>query len=601
MNQEPQRRYPGLNYFTTAQKAQFFGRDEEIEELLGLILGEKIVVLFGKSGYGKSSLLRAGILPRLDKNYTPVIVQLGAYQPGQSRTPVATTIQRLGLTLPEDHPESEFLENISDPDTLWHRFKRKQTPERRRFLVIFDQFEEFDSYPAEQKNAFKQQLTELLFTRIPQLVRDRSEDLADDQQTLLAQAPEVKVLFAIREDRLSVLDTLADKLPAILHKRYRLQGMTDAQAREAVVKPAALPQNPDIENPEATPKVPKIPGKPQDQVPFGGEPVPTSREVRGGVFESPAFQYSLPALQALFRGLKKDETDPQARVESFLLQICCENIEKTVLERHQKAPGKDIQITPEDLPAFGRLFEEYYRGKIGALPDEAAQNAARRMIEDELVKADPATGIAYRINVDGRQLTKRSGVDEVLLKRLTDDFLLRSEPNTTGGFSYEVSHDRLVEGILNAKTEYEAGLALAAAERTAKEEAEQLRQEAERREQQLTATRIEADQEKRRRQRATLLAIVALVGLLVAVMAGWWALGQKAKAETAQAESQHQLVNFMREKIARQEKERADWQRKAEIFGKAERADLVQEASDSARVLLNRIETDKKQLAAQPK
>ena len=77
MANELQRRYPGLNYFTASQRAQFFGRDDEIEELHALILTEKIVTLFGKSGYGKSSLLRAGILPLLDRDVVPVLVQFG--------------------------------------------------------------------------------------------------------------------------------------------------------------------------------------------------------------------------------------------------------------------------------------------------------------------------------------------------------------------------------------------------------------------------------------------------------------------------------------------------------------------------------------------
>lgn len=511
MSRTNRRRYPGLHYFTEAEKDQFFGRDEEIEELLSLVLSEKIVVLYGKSGYGKSSLLRAGILPRLDSAIQPLLVQFGAYQPGQSLTPVRTTLLRVDLALPDDALETAFLEEISDPDTLWHRFKRKQTPEHQRFLLIFDQFEEFDSYPAEQKNAFKQQLAELLFTRIPQVVRDRSDALDDAQQSLLAKALDIKVLFAIREDRLSALDALADKLPAILHKRFRLQGLTAAQAREAVVKPAAL---------------------------------------QGQYFSSPRFAYSPAALDALLRGLKKEDS-ATARIEAFLLQICCENIEQAILERTRKNPADELVVTPDELPAFSRLFEEYYRDKVAmlALINEAASTAARRMIEDELIKTDPATGIAYRISVDGRQLTKLPGVDEALLKRLTDDFLLRSEPNTTGGFSYEVSHDRLVEGILNAKAEHESALAQAAAEQEAREEAERLRVEAEARERQLAAARIEAAREKRRRQRATFLAVAAVAGFLVAAVAGWWAFGKKNEAETATANALSQKSRADKERF----------------------------------------------------
>ena len=464
MANELQRRYPGLNYFTASQRAQFFGRDDEIEELHALILTEKIVTLFGKSGYGKSSLLRAGILPLLGPEVVPVLVQFGAYQPGISPSLMERVLTQLDIALPDDNPDSAFLESISTADTLWHRFKRKQNPALKQFLLVFDQFEEFDSYPAQQRVDFKLQLAELLFTRIPQAVRDRSDTLPDAQQTLLARPLEVKSVFAIREDRLSVLDGLADKLPAILYKRFKLQGLSEKQAIHAIEGPAALAQS--------------------------------------DGFISPAFSYTPEAIAAILAGLEKKSgnvkpdnasspTNQGSRVEAFLLQICCENIETSVIQRSLTGE-KALRIGPADLPPFERLFEAYYRGKIAALPTAAEQTAARRMIEDELVKTDPLTGIAYRLNADGRRLRSLPGVDEALLKRLTDDFLLRSEPNTTGDFNYEVSHDTLVEGILKSKNDYESAKAQAAAEQQAREEAERLRTEAIEREKQL----VEAEKQR---------------------------------------------------------------------------------------------------------
>lgn len=58
------RRFPGINPFQTEEQDRFFGRDDDIRELHALIALEKVVVLFGKSGHGKSSLLNAGIVPR---------------------------------------------------------------------------------------------------------------------------------------------------------------------------------------------------------------------------------------------------------------------------------------------------------------------------------------------------------------------------------------------------------------------------------------------------------------------------------------------------------------------------------------------------------
>jgi hypothetical protein len=65
--------YPGLKSFTGDDAAVFFGRDHEISRLLELLQptlqrgAGRFVAVVGPSGSGKSSLLRAGLLPRLER------------------------------------------------------------------------------------------------------------------------------------------------------------------------------------------------------------------------------------------------------------------------------------------------------------------------------------------------------------------------------------------------------------------------------------------------------------------------------------------------------------------------------------------------------
>jgi predicted AAA+ superfamily ATPase len=71
----PTRRpYPGLQPFAPEDAAVYFGRDHEIERLLELVqstlqrgVAGRLVAIVGPSGSGKSSLVRAGMLPRLEK------------------------------------------------------------------------------------------------------------------------------------------------------------------------------------------------------------------------------------------------------------------------------------------------------------------------------------------------------------------------------------------------------------------------------------------------------------------------------------------------------------------------------------------------------
>src|SRR5882672_11733919 len=73
----PANPWVGLASYTEQERNLFFGRDREKTELLRLIERESLTVLFGRSGLGKTSLLRAGVIPALRETaYFPVILRL---------------------------------------------------------------------------------------------------------------------------------------------------------------------------------------------------------------------------------------------------------------------------------------------------------------------------------------------------------------------------------------------------------------------------------------------------------------------------------------------------------------------------------------------
>ena len=70
----------GLVSFTEETRAFFFGRDQEVAELARRVQRKLLTVLFGKSGLGKTSILRAGLVPGLrEHGYCPVYVRI-AYE-----------------------------------------------------------------------------------------------------------------------------------------------------------------------------------------------------------------------------------------------------------------------------------------------------------------------------------------------------------------------------------------------------------------------------------------------------------------------------------------------------------------------------------------
>jgi ABC-type taurine transport system ATPase subunit len=57
--------YPGLRPFRQDESLIFFGRDEQVDRLLGRLDRRRFLMLVGPSGCGKSSLVQAGLIPAL--------------------------------------------------------------------------------------------------------------------------------------------------------------------------------------------------------------------------------------------------------------------------------------------------------------------------------------------------------------------------------------------------------------------------------------------------------------------------------------------------------------------------------------------------------
>lgn len=413
------RRYPGVRPFEVEDKDLFFGRDKDKKDLLDLISIEKLIVLFGKSGYGKSSLINAGLIPLLQETHNedetpllPIFIRLTSYtEQGQKASPLETLIAQLDNKC-KANAEHRFLDDLTAEKTLWYEFKRRQSLEGQRFLLIFDQFEEFFSYPLAQQIAFNSQLAELLYDNTPQAVREAAQELPKEQRRFLAQNLEIKVLFAIRADRMSQLDSMSAKMPDILHKRYELKALSEEQAREAIIEPAK----------------------------------------RTGDFASPNFTFTEEALQTLTQKLSESKDKQRKGIEAFQLQILCEYLEDKVIK------GEIAQNRVEAhyfASKFDEIFEGYYHRLLDKLPSEQ-RKAAELLIEERLIFEDGNSGEARRLSVDAGVLQSETGSSAALLQALENTFLLRRESNSTGGYSYEVSHDTMIAPILKAKKERKA-------------------------------------------------------------------------------------------------------------------------------------------------
>jgi WD40 repeat protein/energy-coupling factor transporter ATP-binding protein EcfA2 len=190
--------YPGLGAFGQEYAGVFFGRAEKIAELLELLRPVfpggpgRFVAVVGPSGSGKSSLLRAGLLPRLQGNPEQWVV-LPALLPGsQPITSLAQALADAGAARDAEEIEVRLVDGGSEALVELARKLARVGGGRCRVLVVIDQAEELSTRtgPA-QRLAFLDLLRGALRPASPLWVvaTVRSEFLsADPNQAGLADA-----------------------------------------------------------------------------------------------------------------------------------------------------------------------------------------------------------------------------------------------------------------------------------------------------------------------------------------------------------------------------------------------------------------------------
>lgn len=384
------RPYVGPRPFAEADRGLFFGRTAEAQHIVSLIVAHPVVLLYARSGAGKSSLVNAEVIPRLRC--------LGAEQT-DSASDGAEIIGplRVGGELP-DGVDPSSIRNVfawnalltlnataggpaaaSISDAL-ARMQHGSTDLRSPRVVIFDQFEE-------------------LFTSFEERWRDRGTFL-DDLGEALEHDRRLRVVLVMREEFLAGIDTYATRLPERARTRFRLEQLRRDAAMLAVQKPL----------------------------------VGTGRWFAPGAAEKLITQLlQMPARgsEALCEG---------EFIEPLHLQVVCQNIWESL-------PSGTQEITEDLISSYGNvddaLARHYERSLAQAVAAGATEGVLRRWFETALITSNESRGIAFR----DRRMT--AGLDNDLVDVLEHSYLLRSE--LRGGMTwYELSHDRFVGPILRS-------------------------------------------------------------------------------------------------------------------------------------------------------
>ncbi|MBF6439280.1 eIF2A-related protein [Nocardia cyriacigeorgica] len=200
--------YPGLDSYTADEAAVFFGREEEIDELLTRMHGtgrDRFVVVVGASGSGKSSLVQAGVVPRLAERRWTVLPTLTP-----SADPVAALAHAVGGDVDQLRRDSEAFASMV------LRARQRAGHPRSKTLLLVDQGEELFTLAGEQERA--------------RFLRCVDTALRDDHR--------LWVIMTVRVEHLG--DFLDSPYSGLFRRPLALGALSDAELRSAITGPAEL-------------------------------------------------------------------------------------------------------------------------------------------------------------------------------------------------------------------------------------------------------------------------------------------------------------------------------------------------------------------------
>ena len=479
---DAERPWLGLASFSEETLGYFYGREDEVAELARRVQRKLLTVLFGQSGLGKTSILRAGIVPRLrPQGYCPVYVRIdyGRDSPSPAEqikqaifreTLSSGTWSQTGAAVVGESLW-EFLHHRDD--TLRDGGGRALTP-----LLIFDQFEEIftlaqsDDFGRARAAQFIDELADLVENRPPKALEALLD--ADDSaaERFDFARSDYRILIALREDYLAHLEGLKSAMPSITQNRMRLARMTGAQALDAVVKP-------------------------------GGKLV--SQEVA----------------EAIVRFVAGGAELRNAEVEPSLLSLICRELNAARIAQGKSEISADLLAG-----SHASILAEFYQR---ALADQPA--GVHRFIEEELL-----TDGGFRENIAQERVAKafaEAGAAPDALAKLVDRRLLRIEERLDIR-RVELTHDVLC-GVVRASRDTRH-------EREARDAAEKALVAQHERE---AATRKALVRARQIAAGCIVLAVVAVAAAAFGVFGMQRAQATRQMAETARGESERLIVYLL--------------------------------------------------------
>ncbi|GAA2596274.1 hypothetical protein SMC26_00945 [Actinomadura fulvescens] len=207
--------YVGLRAFAAEDRGLFFGRARETRDVAALWQANRLTVLYGASGVGKTSLLQAGVIPRVSTRNADIwpVGRVAPRPAGTTGNPFVAAL--LASWSPEEEPAAGSLRDFvrGRPE----RVDRYGDP--LPTLISIDQAEE-------------------LFSDFPRLTEERDEFLTELAELLGERSGTgLRLLLSLREDYLAAVLPYENMLAQGARARFQLRPFESAAALEAARRP----------------------------------------------------------------------------------------------------------------------------------------------------------------------------------------------------------------------------------------------------------------------------------------------------------------------------------------------------------------------------
>lgn len=371
----------GWNMLDSYKEGQaIYGRDFEIESISESIQYNIQTFLYGKSGIGKTSLIQAGVFPKLRKaNFFPVVIRLAFYE-GESLNSVVKrlVLEEAQTSNPEigKYPLSYSIIDNSEISglSLYDFFAKVQFEDENKEpfipVLIFDQFEETIN-------------NEDNWQRTVDFLKDDLYDLMDNSNVICGESlpyTNYRVVISMREDYLYCLEDIVDRFAMweLRYNRFRIKALDDDKAAEIIRRTS------------------------------GTNGIETGKEDK--------------IVSTIIKIVKLNSGTRFTEINTALLSLVCSLLYEN---------STDNCIYYADLRNINQHLQSYYDDICSEIGNEAT-----RYLENHLLTKD-----GRRSSMDEKEALDSNKIDQKKLDYLVEKKLLRKIRTSNTSMRYEYIHD----------------------------------------------------------------------------------------------------------------------------------------------------------------